>query len=150
METQQFVELSPNDIEPCARLYVATFNAPPWNENWNIKGALERIQFLMGIPTSLGFKLIQNQEIVGFWIGYIRVGFDELHIEEVVVHPNHQKKGLGKKLVSSVEETASKKALKKITLCTLVDSYIEKFYGGLGFTKAIITFMEKPSRGSKS
>jgi len=65
--------------------------------------------------------------------GFVEVGFNELHIKEVVVHPEHQKKGMGKKLMTSIEETALKNFSKKITLSTLSDTFIHRFYKNHGY-----------------
>lgn len=139
-----FSQLSEKDTASCASLYADVYSNPPWNEPWEQLSAIKRLTFLMQIPTSIGFKYIRNEQIIGFWLGYIEEGFDELAIKEVVVHPDFQQQGIGTKLMHHSEKVAKNSGLKSITLSTLRDSFMDKFYQGLGYQESSnIRFMRK-------
>ncbi len=142
--TNAFEQLTENDIPHCASLYMDVYSNPPWNEPWEQSSAIKRLTFLMKIPTSIGFKYVRGNQIIGFWLGYIEEGFDEMAIKEVVVHPRFQRQGIGTKLMHHSEEIAKKRGIKRITLSTLRDSFMDKFYQELGYQESSnIRFMGK-------
>lgn len=142
--TNAFQQIMKNDIPHCASLYAVVYSNPPWNEPWEQSSAIKRLTFLMQIPTSIGFKYVRNDQIIGFWLGYVEEGFDELAIKEVVVHPDFQQQGIGTELMHHSEEVAKNSGLKRITLSTLRDSFMDKFYQGLGYQESSnIRFMRK-------
>ena len=36
-------DITAENLEACAELFVEVFNQPPWNENWSLVQALERL-----------------------------------------------------------------------------------------------------------
>jgi len=56
-----------------------------------------------------------------------------LHVEDVVVHPEYQKKGLGKQMMEKVKEIALRNKCYKIILDCLEKN--QKFYESCGFSQ---------------
>ncbi len=76
--------------------------------------------------------LSADGEVVGFALVYEHGG--EAHLEEVDVHPDHGRRGIGAQLVRSVCDLASEKGLPAVTLTTFRDvPWNEPFYRRLGF-----------------
>jgi len=70
---------------------------------------------------------------VGFALIEI-VGERHAHLEEVDVHPDHGRRGLGKKLVAAACEWAFGSGYPSVTLTTFRDvAWNMPFYGKLGF-----------------
>jgi glucosamine-phosphate N-acetyltransferase len=62
----------------------------------------------------------------------IHNGSNVLHIEDVIVHPDHQKKGLGKMMMDTAKQIAIENNCYKIILDCIEDN--KKFYESCGFS----------------
>jgi GNAT superfamily N-acetyltransferase len=56
---------------------------------------------------------------IGFALVWIRT--DALHLRELDVHPDHMRRGLGRRLVEFVRERAAERGLARVTLTTFRD-----------------------------
>lgn len=129
-------EISNKDLKECAELYVTVFSGEPWNESINQTMAMQRLLFLLSMPNVISQKYILEDNIIGFWIGYIEplADFTTLFIKEVLVHPNMQGKGIGKKLMGSAEKYGFEKKCNKITLYARQDTIAYSLYKKMGYT----------------
>lgn len=88
------------------------------------RGACEDRQLFVALTTdgeAGGFALVHEHE-------------GEAHLEELGVHPDHGRRGIGAQLVRSVCDLASEKGLPAVTLTTFRDvPWNEPFYRRLGF-----------------
>jgi ribosomal protein S18 acetylase RimI-like enzyme len=69
-------------------------------------------------------------------VGYILVKVVDgaAHIEQVTVHPDHQRQGLGRALIETAAHWASAQSLPAVTLSTFRDvPWNAPYYAGLGF-----------------
>jgi GNAT superfamily N-acetyltransferase len=56
------------------------------------------------------------------------------HIEQVTVHPDHQRRGLGRALIETADRWASEQSLPALTLSTFREvAWNAPYYAGLGF-----------------
>ncbi len=70
---------------------------------------------------------------VGFAIVEV-LGHTLAHLEEIDVHPDHGRRGLGRRLVAAVCEWASSRGYSQVTLTTFRDvAWNMPFYARLGF-----------------
>ncbi|PPA71700.1 GNAT family N-acetyltransferase [Jeotgalibacillus proteolyticus] len=84
----------------------------------------ERCNFWAGVRSNEG-------TLAGF--GYIcGMGLQHGYIEDIIVHPDHQKKGIGKALIKGLLEEAEKRGIEIVTL-TFSEEHAE-FYQSCGFT----------------
>jgi GNAT superfamily N-acetyltransferase len=72
------------------------------------------------------------EEPAGFAVCTVIEGW--LHLEEVSVHPDHGRRGLGRRLVDAVAGLAEARGLAGVTLTTFEDvPWNAPFYGRMGF-----------------
>jgi len=77
----------------------------------------------------------EDGEIIGY--GGVWYVMDEGHITNVAIHPNHRKKGLGKKLVEKMKKNASIHGIKHMTLEVRVSNIAAiTLYKRMGFQEA--------------
>jgi GNAT superfamily N-acetyltransferase len=96
--------------------------------------------------TTRGAVLQKAQREGHLWVALtddVPVGFahvevrdrDAVHLEEIDVHPEHSRRGLGRKLVLHVCEWAAEHGYQSVTLTTFRDlPWNMPFYARLGFT----------------
>ena len=75
---------------------------------------------------------VKPQKLVGGLIGYIDWGW-WLYIDTIWVDADYRKKGIGHYLVTSAEQKAKNKGIKRAKLCTF-DFQALLFYEKLGYT----------------
>jgi GNAT superfamily N-acetyltransferase len=69
-------------------------------------------------------------------VGYILVKVIDgaAHIEQVTVHPDHQRQGLGRALIDTADRWAAENSLPALTLSTFREvAWNAPYYAGLGF-----------------
>ncbi len=132
-----FSHIDEDDLPACSELYAATFRRPPWNEEWRMDDAFERLSDFLANPKSIAMKVLHDEDICGFVFGKIQrwSGSTSYDLEEICVRSDLQKKGVGKKLMGRLEEVLVKKEVSKIHLITQRDSVPASFYSSLGFSE---------------
>lgn len=74
-----------------------------------------------------------SDHVIGFSVGWTFNG--EAHLDEVAVHPEHGRRGVGRALIDAVIEWALDRGLPSITLTTYRDvPWNRPYYERLGFT----------------
>jgi aminoglycoside 6'-N-acetyltransferase I len=58
-------------LKECADLFISVFSNPPWNEDWEIESALNRLEDLYDMPRQHSILAIVEDQIIGFAIGYV-------------------------------------------------------------------------------
>jgi len=127
--------ISSQDVNKLAELFMNTFNSEPWNDNWQLKTATQRIALQVSNPNSIGIKVIENEEIIGFVLGYVTglpngKGF---FIEDLCVSNCYQNKGIGKMLMNNLENELNKKTIELIITTTAKGFTSHSFYLTNGF-----------------
>jgi GNAT superfamily N-acetyltransferase len=121
-------------LERCARLFVATFGAEPWNEPWTLETGSARLRELLGSPGFLGLVCLTGDEVLGFAAGCLwQHAWGRLYfLHEMCVEEGWRGRGVGGVLLGRLEEELAGKAV-RVFLLTGRDSAAEAFYGGHGY-----------------
>ena len=131
------ISLTASILPGCASLYVATFNAPPWNESWNIQDALQRLGDLLATPRSIGICLAEPEnQIAGFALGHLERSSDDDHflLQEMCVRPDVQHQGYGTELLHALQQQIAQ--VTHWYLLTARDGDAAAFYQRNGFRPA--------------
>ena len=124
-------------LSECVDLYVATFNAPPWNESWSAADARQRLGDFLASPRSTGVCVANPEgDVVGFALGHRERSSDGDHflLQEMCVQSGVQRRGHGTELLRGLGEL-----LPDVTrwyLLTAYGSYAATFYQKVGFEPA--------------
>ncbi len=129
--------LTPAHLPECARLYVETFNAPPWNEAWREEDATQRLKDYLDTPRSHGVGLTSpDGTMLGLALGHReRFGpVDHFLLKELCIHPDHQRQGHGTTLMNALESQLPD--IHHWHLVTARNSEAATFYQKLNFRPA--------------
>lgn len=75
----------------------------------------------------------EDDSVLAGFVSTILAG-DALHVLELAVHLDHQRKGIGRRLMQAVIYTARTTGLRAVTLTTFLDvAFNAPFYGSMGF-----------------
>jgi ribosomal protein S18 acetylase RimI-like enzyme len=81
-----------------------------------------------------GFLLVAGRPAVGFV--HVLVLDGQAHLEQLSVRPEHQRRGIGRRLVEAAAEEARRRGFDRISLCTYRDvPWNGPYYRTLGFTE---------------
>ncbi len=128
-------EISEKDIPAISNLYISVFRAPPWNEEWNVEWAIDRLQGIYNSPGFYGFLYKENSNPIAALLGRSLTFKDwrEFEIVELFVDSQHQGNGIGTELVKYLESFLKQKGYFKTTLLTAKETQVEEFYVKNGF-----------------
>jgi ribosomal protein S18 acetylase RimI-like enzyme len=121
------------DVEAVARVYLEAYGV-----DWSLDGAKKYIdKFYRFEPTSC-FVALDDDRVAGAVLGYSferEVGL-VLFIQELFVDPKARKRGIGKKLVTTLRESCAKSP-SRVNVKPLVkaDTNVFNFYNSLGFER---------------
>lgn len=123
------------DITELAKLYMACFNAPPWNDGWTKEAALERLGDLLSARQSRGAVAFVGTAPVGMLLGQRErwVNTHHFNLVEMCVLPEKQRQGIGKSLLSHLIQDLMLEGTTKLYLLTAPESYAAAFYAKQGF-----------------
>lgn len=139
--------ITKDDIDRCARLYIHSYNRPPWNYNWSYEKAVKYLTEYMDSGRFVGFVLCEEEEFAGAILGHSKTWWtnDLLYIDELFISPDSQRKGYGKLLLDHAEDYAKKQELEVITLMTNKYMPAMKFYTNIDYMQAEqFVFLFKP------
>lgn len=91
-------------LDAAADLYVAVFNAPPWDDAWTREAARRRLGDALATPGSLGLALL-GDGLLGFALGHREPWYDGEHyyLKELCVRADRRRRGLGARLLRHLE-----------------------------------------------
>lgn len=121
------------DLPAAARLYLAAYAA-----DWPSEKAEKYLEkFFAFEPESCLVAVEDDGALTGVIIGY---SFEKeagltLFIQELYVQPEFREKGYGRKLVTRLRDSLSKKASVKIKPLVKADTGVLNFYNSLGFER---------------
>ncbi len=116
-------------LDECARLFVSTFNAQPWNQSWTLETAQKKLAWTLGVPGFLGWVSLDDG-IVAFAAGY-RQQEDEgevFYLAILSVGPEAQGTGVGSRLTGHLEGELGRGGVNKVYLLTRRDTPAQAFY----------------------
>ena len=144
-----YKKLEQKEISMCADTLMKAFKEEPWNENWTYEQACTRLDELMSARVSRGYIVFDPEKkvVVGMVIGRIMtyLGKKELWLDEVSIHPNYQRKGIGTKMLEYVKQElkVENEEISNIVLTTIRDFPSVRFYETNGFSiDENVIFME--------
>jgi ribosomal protein S18 acetylase RimI-like enzyme len=131
----KFLPLDEDDLVECSQLYINTFNNEPWNENWNMEDAFNRLSNFLSPTYSIGFKAVKKNLIQGFLVGEIEQwrGSQNFYLKEMCVSKEFQRSGLGRKLMLALQNKLYRLGISRIYLITQRETVPEIFYKSEGF-----------------
>ena len=144
MLTYKKMEVS--DISQMTRLYIETFNAPPWNDNWTEETASRRLHQMIHAEDFYGLCAYREGELCGLILGVMEQFYDGMHflLREFCVSNRRRGGGLGTEIYRQFEAELARLGVGEITLSTLRGRQTEHFYQKLGFQNdETLVFMKK-------
>lgn len=129
--------LTSDELAACVSLYVETFNAPPWNESWDVSDAHRRLGDFLATPGAHGVCLIDpDGRLVGFALGHVERSGAEDHflLKEMCVHAGQQRHGYGTLLLEALADRLED--VRRWYLLTARESTASSFYEKNGFRPA--------------
>ena len=117
-------------IDIGARLLIACYRPPPWNEEWSPKLAIQRLNELSSTPNYLSVGAFHENSLVGFAAGVPHTGAHgtSIYLSEIVVEPQFQNAGVGASLLQSFERSAKEVGYESIWLVTVRAEATIRFY----------------------
>lgn len=123
-------QLTETDLPEMAELFLSVFNGEPWNEEWDLENARERITIVFKSVNSICSGYFENGKLLGFIQGYHRPYQTKrvFCLEEMCVSSTVQRMGIGTKLWDFLEQKLIERGVGSIHLNTLRGSSAEQFY----------------------
>jgi len=130
-----FSDIDHNDLVDCSELFVSAFKESPWNEDWDIKDAFERLSTFLAYPKTIAVKAESEGRICGFLMGEIecwkKTNF--YFLKEMCVTPSMQRQGIGRAMIAQLKKRLKEKQVSRIYLITQRESAPSMFYSSLAF-----------------
>lgn len=122
-------------LKECADLFISVFSNPPWNENWEIESALNRLEDFYDMPRQHSVVAIVEEQIIGFAIGYIERWYQgkSFYLKEICIDSTRQRSGIGTKIMDVLSQNLVSQGVNQIYLLTGRDSPASAFYDKCGF-----------------
>lgn len=135
MQTPRIRNAVLGDITELTDLYMACFNAAPWNDGWTKEAAVERLGDLLSARQARGAVAFIGTQPVGMLLGQRERWVDTHHFNlvEMCVLPAKQRQGIGKGLLAHLLEELALEGTTKLYLLTAPESYAAAFYAKQGF-----------------
>lgn len=127
--------LTREDLPACTRLLMAVYNNEMWQCRWTDQTGTAYLTQIMEMPCFVGYAAEEDGELVGAALCREKIWWNnsELYVEELFVNPQHQRRGVGTKLMQTAEDYVLGKELAGITLTTNRYAFAPQFYHKLGY-----------------
>jgi aminoglycoside 6'-N-acetyltransferase I len=131
----KIVQVKESDINEHAALLVEVFKQEPWCESWEIENAHDRLQCYKKAPYFLGLSAIEKGELIGFLFGNFEPyqKASQFIIKEMCVKTIKQRSGVGKKLLTELNNLLESSNASASCLLTRKGSPAESFYLNSGY-----------------
>lgn len=134
------------DLRTCAEIYADVFNSEPWNDNWSIETAYNRLRDIYVSPKFIGVMYTNNGVIKGAAFGNCEQWYEGMHlnVKEMFVSSELQGQGIGTLLLNEIESEAKKTDVRTIILFTEKNCKTDDFYKKNGFSELdFMSMLEK-------
>ncbi len=125
------------DLSTLSGIYVEAYNPLNIGEEWTDQTALRMLKHFYEVQPDLFFTAEEDGEIIGCIVALIKPFWDGYHLTdgELFLSPQHQKKGVGKKLIQHMFIAALEKyqAVSWDTFTHNIHEHPLKWYKSLGF-----------------
>lgn len=134
----EIIRIDQSSLEEYAQLFVSTFSLPPWNEQWPVSSAQERLECYQKSPNFVGLAAYELGELVGFALGNFEPyqAKSMYFLKEMCVSVKQQNQGVGSKLISELHTLLGELGVYCINLLTAKGSLAESFYVKSGYKEA--------------
>ncbi len=128
-------QLELSQLSSCGDLFIEAFKTPPWNEQWEIAAAIDRLTRAYETPGGYSVVAIEDGAILGFLIGVVERWYEGYHyqVKELCVGVAYQRRGVGKHLIDALQSALASQGVTRIYLLTMRHSAAETFYAQSGF-----------------
>lgn len=125
-----------HNLTRCIPIFEKAYAEPPYNEKWERRESHHYLTFFFQIGRGASFILQNEEEIIGFILGYVYPFGKQLqyHVQELVIHPNHQRKGYGSQLLDEAVARVDQGVDTVVMLAGRRDDKPMNFYEKLGFS----------------
>ena len=125
-----------SDLPELARLYVAVFNAPPWNDGWSIDTAHERIRRIATNPSAVGVVARDGDLPVSFALGTLEqwTKGEHFHLRKMCTAIGQQRRGIGAAVLEALVRELTARSVEVVFLETHPGSSASAFYRKQGFS----------------
>lgn len=130
----------------CSELFIKVFNNKPWNDKWALETASKRLNDIFIAPNFEGVIYIEDAEIKGAIFGNCEQYYDGIHynLKELFISNELQGKGIGRKLISELEDRLKEVGVTTIILITSKGNGTNNFYLKNNFSEfSEMVIMEK-------
>src|SRR5690348_805172 len=126
----EFRNISSDDLDALAEVYVKAFNAPPWNDGWTILAACERLSRFVITEGSYGVVAQEDGVVLGFALGRLERWIDgeHFHLKEMCVTPERQRSGVGSRILDALTSRLTQLGVSAVYLETLPHTQAAMFY----------------------
>jgi GNAT superfamily N-acetyltransferase len=124
-------------IPKLAEIYVKTYNAPPWNDEWTISTATKKLDEMINCRNSFGLVCFDDESnIIGIIIGSSETYYNckQFFIKDFLILPDFQGRGIGSRLMNELEGRLKDMGINKTYLITSRTNKTEKYYHKRGYT----------------
>ena len=130
------VSINNSEIDIHAALLVEVFSKEPWSEKWEFENAYDRLMCYKKAPYFLGLSAIEEGRLIGFMFGNFEPYQTSSHfiIKEMCVKTEKQRTGVGKRLISELNNHLKQKNATSSYLLTRKGSPAELFYLNSGYS----------------
>lgn len=126
--------LEKKDIDNIIPMYVDYYNNYEKCE-WNKETTYKRISQVVTREDSLCFQLLNEDEVVGFAIGYFEQYDDGIAYDliEIVIKHEYQNQKIGTAFMGMIESEVKSRGGFMVQLTAVNDEWHNHFYGKLGY-----------------
>lgn len=134
------------ELAPLFKVYRDVFLQQPYGEDWNEEIIVAHFSEVFQDGKGVIFYAEDEGVQVGLILARYFVWHDGLRVfvEDLLVHPEYQRKGIGKLLVGALEEDARKHGCVAVDLLTQKDAPAVQFYSKLKFEPTGYIQLSKP------
>lgn len=128
-------KIKKDDLLECSSILEEAYSKKPYKEKFQGSNALEYISIKYNHCKKNSFVVILNNKIVGFIFITISTWSDgpQAILEEIVVNPDNQRNGIGKKLLEYAQNYLNKIGIKSVMLWAKNDKRLINFYKRQGY-----------------
>ena len=131
----RFKAMTDDTLKDAAKLFVKSFNSPPWNDHWTEESALKRLSAMAHAEKAFGLCMYKNQRLLGIVLGHIETYDDgaEFLLKEFAVDDESRGGGLGGIMREEVKRRRKAQNGRRFGVGPLSGARTIEFYRRQGF-----------------